>query len=397
MPTPIESINGRTRRTEFEATAQADQFEHWFKKEHPGKFPDRRVDLLFGDLKAGRFWTPLSLLDGPAKGGLLNPYGAGNASEGAYEQARLEARTWTLDTFTKPEIDTLFDLVINLALEPERITAPGYQRGHSTLLSHMVDKPGSLFAAEVTPEGRRRLVNGAFWEELGYAVGGAPGRVNDILVNHASELDSSLAANGVLHLYGRNRNLTTIGREKIDIEMDGFSTKALDTYLGFIDKVAKEIAIDGEPAVLDETIDQLVTPYILAIIALDPENDSDLRFGPQYDDEKGEYVIPTDSYHARLQHPLVQQALVRSERNRRIFGDKLAGLLTEPDVYGDVALDVIEAISAETSDKVLQVTLNQIGDFAIGEIEYLLNSSNSSLTDRGLELLGSRTPQDQEE
>lgn len=396
MPTPLESINGRTTRAEFGGTTETYQFEHWFHKEHPNKYPDAKLDLLFGDLKTGRFWTPLSLLDGPAKGGLQNPNDGRDALLRDYEQSRLVARTWTLDTFTKPERDTLVDLAINLALEPEHMTAPGHQRGHSTLLSHMVDKPGSIFANEITPDGRRRLINGAFWEELGYAVGGAALRVEDILTYHGSSLDTSLATHGILYLYDRNRNLTTNALEKIDIDMGGFSAQSLDKYLGFIEKVGREIALDGDPAVSDKYIDQLVMPYILALVEPSSEDNRDLRFGPQYDDDKSEYVTPTDSYHTRLQHPLVQQVLGRSKESRRVFGERLAGLLAaEPEVYGDVTLDIIEAIGEEISDKVLQATLNQVGEYEVSNIKYLLQTSKSRLKNRGLELLDSRrTPQE---
>ena len=391
MSTPLESINGRTTRAEFGATTEADRFERWFHREHPTKFPDGKIDVIFGDLKAGNFWTPLTLLDGPAKGALQNRDSGRDALLRDYEQSRLVARTWTLDTFTKPERDTLVDLVINLALEPENMAGQGKQRGHSTLLSHMVDKPGSIFADEITPDGRRRLINGAFWEELGYAVEGAASRVEDILTYHGSELDPTLAASGVLHLYERNRNLTTYASEKIDIYMGGFSTQSLDTYLGFIEQVRREIALDGDPAVPDKYIDQLVTPYIIALVEPSSDDNSDLRFGPKYDDEKGEYVTPTDSYHARLQHPLVQRVLGRSEESRRAFGERLAGLLTaEPEIYGDVTLDVIEAIGGETSDKVLQTTLSEVGDYEVGNIKHLLQTSNSGLRNRGLELLSSR-------
>ncbi len=388
MPTPIEAINGRTTRFEFETTAEAYRFEAWFNKQHPGKFPDGRIDMIFGDLKSGRFWAPLSLLDGPENRGLVDQNSGRNADQRVYDDLRRGTRRWTMDTFTKPELDAVVDIAINLALKPEYINAPGHERGHSILLSHMVDKPGSLFADEVTPEGRRRLVNGAFWEELGYAVGAASWRLNDILVNHGSELDPSLAADGIRHLYQRNRNLTTYDTEKVDMDMDKLPADTLDAYLGFIKKVAKEKDEEGEKAVSDEIVDQLLLPYILAVTEPDDENPYYLRFGPKYNFDTDEKTIPTDGYEQKLQDPIIQDSLARSGRNRRILGDRLAdNVLSDPDIHTASSFKIIEAIGGEAGDKVLMEVLTKAGEYTSKrDIISIINGLGSPLTDRAIEL-----------
>ncbi len=328
----------------------------------PRSHTEDKFGVLFGDLKKGKAWGPMSILDGPAKGDLDHPERWSRVPKEEYDLKRQEARAWTRQAFTTEQLHTLTAGIVDVAINPtdEQVrTAPGYARGHSLLLRHMVEKPGSIFPEFLTPEAPKALANGAFWEELGSAT--APDRVEDILLDHGQELDPALAAE-YIPLYERNRGLTTYSHVKHETDMGRFTTEGLTAYLEFIKKVAAETNLDGNLAVDPKLIDQLVLPYLLGTLHTHPEDPNSLRFQVRYDFEKLQEIKPEMTYQAVFGDSLVQASIARSERTQKFLGARLAELLDEP--WGDqpgpeAALDVFDQMGNE-SRTVMKATIEAI-------------------------------------
>ena len=310
------------------------------------------------DLQRGFFWGVLFQLDGPAKGELDGVFNEryDQSLEDPYERKRREAREWTAANFTTPELNDLMKVTVDLALNPPTTEGkPGYIRGHSSLLRHMIDKPGSIFEKGVTREGRIRLVNGAFWEELGD--GHAPGRLNDVLGNHSMDLSPEMAIDGILKLYSRNRKLNG-GDSPIDMRY--FSDHALNAYVRFIkdlDGLKHKQGTVEKPSIDPKIIDELLAPYLSAVLTQDAEDGFYLRFGPKYDFENDTVVTPANEIKERFADDLIQKSLARSEANQELVAQEIAWIFTSAELDGPQGFQVLEAIGGETAKKILAKVL----------------------------------------
>jgi len=317
---------------------------------HPTNPREDRFGTIFNDIKKGSFWGPMSILDGPAAGDLEDPnalHRDRNPEE--YQAKRQENRNWAQSTFTPAELYSLTGVLVELATEPDEAvvnTAPGYSRGHSTLLRHMVEKSGSIFTDFLAPEAPKILANGAFWEELGAAT--MPLRVEDVLRDHTGDLDPSLAAR-FIPLYERNRQHTTYSPDKLDADLRHFSTEGLLTYLKFIKGVAEHTDETGTKTVNSGTIDQLLTPFLLATLEVHPDDPDHLRYETRYSYDGMKEIRPSITYQEIFQDSLVQASIARSPITIGILGSRFGEMLAEKwgDAPGpDSALQALEDMGA---------------------------------------------------
>ncbi len=381
---------GEPRRPRFEGNSvyqDIGMFTLNYLARHPEGLRDERMVSLFSDLQRGFFWGVLTTLDGPANEGLTGLRGQfAREPQQHYSQIRTDARAWTKQNFTEPNLNGLVDLTIDLAINPPAVKGrQGFVIGHSTLLRHMVDKPGSIFSDAVTDSFRQRLVNGAFWEELGTATNRRA--FEDILSNHSSDLNPAFATKG-LDLYQRNREMTTSSIVKIDMDMTRFPINALDTYMEFMTSLAARRLPDGQREIAAADLDGLLKPYILAVLAEDPSESYSLRFGPKYDTTADTIVTPVNGFPQRLNDPLVQESLARSKANQRAVAERLGNILLTSHYNNDAALDVLAAIGGETGDQILQRIIKSIGsELDSANLQAVIDNSASSLKDRAEELL----------
>lgn len=296
MPPRIEIVKGRTPES-LTPGQGAFLLVTSVLTEHPelGK-PNSRLQVMLHDLDRQKAWGPMRLLDGPANGD-LDHQDCPRVPKEEYTARRDQARAWTKSVFTHEELGMLTAGIVDFATHPseENVrTAPGYARGHSLLLEHMVEKPDSIFTQFLTPEAPKILANGAFWEELGYAHN--PLRVEGILRDHTGDLDPELASQ-FIPLYERNRKLTTSSPTKIETDMKPFTTEGLMTYLAFIKAVSRQTDSDGNPAVKPELVDQLITPFLLGTLAQHPDDPDSLRFQTRYDFDHDKDIPPEIPYY----------------------------------------------------------------------------------------------------
>lgn len=334
------TLETTARRPEFSnresADRQAGRFAVDAIRRSPEKAQDPKMIDLLDSVTNGAFWRALAILDGPADGALQGDF-LHTYTESDYEERRKHARDWTSQNFKGNDLNKLFEIIQEQAVNPQTFYgAPGDIRGHSTLLAHVVDKEGSIFADKILPEDKKRFVNGAFWEELGY--GRTLSSLERVLEEHASELDPELVDEGI-KLYERNR---AMGGHEANINR--FSTPALDSYLDFVKRINDQKV---ELAIPDEIVDLLLKPYVKAVISPDFDDAAALRFGPKYDPVTEQEIIPVDSYIVRLQDPLVTEFLARSEESREFFADQL------PD-SSDLMLNIVEAIEGDAGEDILR-------------------------------------------
>lgn len=385
---------GEPRRPRFEGDSVYQDigiFTLNYLARHPEGLRDERTVSLFSDLQRGFFWGVLATLDGPANGDLTGLRGQfAREPQQHYSQVRADARAWTKQNFTEPDLNELVDLTIDLAIHPPAVKGrQGFVIGHSTLLRHMVDKPGSIFSDAVTDSFRQRLVNGAFWEELGTATN--RGAFEDILSYHSSDLNPAFATKG-LDLYRRNREMTTSSADKIDMDMTHFSINALDTYMEFMTSLAVRRLPDGQREIAAADLDGLLKPYILAVLDENPSESYSLRFGPKYDMANATIVTPVNGFHQRLNDPLVQESLARSKANQRAVAERLRIILLNSGYNNGAALDVLAAIGGNTGDLILQRIMRSIGsDVITRNLQDMIENGDSPLRDRAVNLLAART------
>jgi len=360
--------------------------------QHPRAAENPRMRSLFHELTTGAQWGALILLDGPAADDIQEP-SALPATPEKYEEARTKAREWTAQNFNHYELGKLGDLIIEHALTPAVTEgAPGYLRGYGDLLRHMVDKPGSIFADRVSAGERKILANGAFWEEVGCAT--ALDRLHDVLEDHGTELDPDLTPQG-LKLYNRNRQHDPDSGWRL--RFGDFSKEALEAYLRFmtgLDQKAVDLKID------QKTVDGLIRPYVLAILAPDEDDPGLLRFGPHYDEERDAEVTPTQNVKVRMHDPLVQTSLARSLRTQKAVAERINDIITDNE--GDNALGIyaLEAIGGETGDKILEMVVKKAHESPndLGMLLSLLQGPSTPIKEKALAIVNAQlNPQQEEE
>jgi len=174
------------------------------------------------------------------------------------------------------------------------------------------------------------------------------------------------------------------------MDMRYFSTEALDTYLGFAkrlnafgnsDDTSPDDRID--PAVIDD----ILQPYILAILAEDPDDADEFRFGEKYDLEKDVFVKPGVDIVQRLQDPLVQESLTRSAANRRDVAEGLSFKAADFQFNHTQALELIGVIGGIAGEQILEEIIKRAkSEEALDRLASAMDTV-ASLKQRGAELL----------
>ncbi len=247
---------------------------------------------LFLDLVEGKFWGVLSRLDGTE-----------------------DKRFWAKNQFTESELDKLFWLSVNMGItpikDPKLAGAPGYSRGHAILYQQLVETPGSMFAEKLTPNFRKRLNNGSFWEELPnadkfYKDGRYGSRtINDIFENHSEDLDPNFARAGY-KLFDRNDEVFPGNR----FEFGYLSKKAIGGYAEFVTR----LDLDRDQSGLEsDQIARLVRPLAVDAIETTGEEGWDAKYP----------LKSRSSYVRRLKSPPIVEYVKSSDLVRSALADRL--------------------------------------------------------------------------
>lgn len=277
---------------------------------HPGlQLTPNHIEF-FKALNVGRFWEVLTRIDG-------------SVDELPIE--RVQRRTWAKDNFTHRETQEILDIAVAQAISvPYSTPFPGTLRGHSILYENIVEKNDSIFKSSVTPVFRKTLNNGRFWEELasltGYGVPRSSAVVNDVLINHAEDLDLDFMVPQGIEIFKRNHNSRGFN------SLRDLSDVAIDRYVKFITKLN---FYREQKGLTKDTMVDFVIPY--AKVLFDTEGDF---HDPRYQ-INGEGGIA-----ARVGEPLLQEYLTTSDAVKRIVAEKIDLHVR----YGnrELALDILE-------------------------------------------------------
>ncbi len=289
------------------AFPQANQFMDSYYEQHPEAKDDLSVAWLFRDIKDGRFWGIMDRIDGQVSYEGI-PTFANGLPKSEWDQEREKSRTWAKENFTEEQLQDLFGIYMEMVFSaPEgTVFAPGSQRPFSIAHSQIVEKPGSMFADRISPQLRRRLNNGRFWEELADMRVGINGGhsfrvVDNVLTKNYKDLDPTGTADGLKVLERVNGE----GR-KFDFDLRYLSDEALDRYADFVGRINTDRQALG---VSKQDIAKLVRPYFDEVIGPDFTDEESLRFDEHYDYDKNRNVKPKKDYKARLQDPIIQEYL----------------------------------------------------------------------------------------
>lgn len=303
IPRETEAERQRTIRTAVEFP--------WRDYQNSGIGGEKVIDLklgsLFDDLQSGRFWGPLSQING-----YFNPFDEHNE----ISEQRLEKHKWAKKTFSQRQLQNIVQLCVDSALtrRKEESNWPGTKRPHSLLYNNLIANPDSMFGNMVTPEFVRRLNNGRFWEEIPNM---SPGSrtfseqiVQDVLLNHYEELDAFFAPYG-LDLFESNRN----GRHD-GFGIDRLKKPAIRRYGEFVEMLDSK---KDELKITEEQLAPVVRPFVTSV------------FGEKYDKyDEGQAKYDRQEVKSRLNKPFVQKYLDDSPLVNRAVRDSIARDLVYP-------------------------------------------------------------------
>jgi len=265
------------------------------------------INLMKNILDA-RFWGILQNVDGTQSVGSQH-------HEKTYQEQTEKNREWGKKRFTDHQLEKLLNIAANQALlKPLKTSWPGTYRGHSILYRELVSKEESIFKEAVTPEFKKRLNNGRFWEELPEVKpslnnGQGIRVVYDVLMNYFDDLDADFAVQGI-ELMKQERTET---RSLEDISLYCLGEEAMEKYVSFLEK------IDERNVIKPTKIEMLLQPYLAAVLRWDGDMDSPYYNGEvNYDDEK------RGRFQDKLQLPLVQKYLDSSEELQKNVAKKFS-------------------------------------------------------------------------
>lgn len=284
------------------------------------------LELTLHNLASGSFWSVLYSIDG------VNLPESGNTPEEMRDK-----RTWTQANFTQQELQQLLDLSVRTAIIQDPKTAGqhggnwGNLFGHSLLYRQFCETPESMFEDAVTPDVRKKLNNGRFWEEIGVMTAAyhyhAIEAVNGVLKNYPDDLDPNFAPRG-LEIFRRNRqayNLEQIrGGHWIDLAY--LQEPEVDQYIQFIGRIDQQADQLGLGI---GDLEQLVAPYAKEVISYP---DDYLEPGG----EKYGELYSSKTFQERLQDGLVSKYLHWSSFTQKEVALKIAHLLDDETAWGHV-------------------------------------------------------------
>jgi hypothetical protein len=314
------------------------EFGKRYNSEHPGRKYDPNMVSLFEDLRDGRFWGTLALIDGYAQRTEHPSYGPTNRSFENSTKKRQEARIWARKNFSVAELEKILNIAVNTAfLTPFGASGwPGTTRAHSVLYQELVEKEHSMFFGVVDKPLKRRLNNGRFWEELPDMHPGTNGGlsyeiVGDVLEANFHDLDIDFAQKGFELMFRRNSMLRSIAYDSRQLfELHGLNNRAIDLYLNFVRRLDKSRQKIG---ITKKDISYLVAPYVVELLETRGQNESIPRFNGSSEDFK-----------ARLEDPMVRSYLNRPGHVRNVMMETIASTL----LYGertDMARDCLNVLT----------------------------------------------------
>lgn len=288
------------------AISQANKYEfHTFFAMGNGEKKDRVVDIrmatLFDDLKNGSFWHVLGQING-----YYNPYARDKETES--EEKTKERQEWARSIFDEKELQDLVQLSVDIAIlrRNDETGKPGTTRPHSLLHDNLISNPHSMFREMITPEFKKRLNNGRFWEELP-SVGGATYHTRvaeDVLLNNFEDLDTSYVPHG-LELFKLN-NKYNPGHE---ISFRHTRKKTIKRFGQFVNAIENTRRFTK---ITDEDFEKLLTPYITSVF------DTTIN---GYGEEVS--IFKTDEAVGTLTQDLVYKYLESSESIRDAMAQRL--------------------------------------------------------------------------
>jgi hypothetical protein len=289
------------------AFACANNFMRAYLTERPEAKDNLEVALLFRDIEVGRFWGIIDKIDGAIDYQGVPGFERGLSEEKA-AQKREESRAWAREHFTPDQLQELFGIYMTMVFSaPDgTVAAPGSDRPSSIAYNQIVNKPGSMFADQITPEMRKTLNNRRFWEEfasLRVGIGNSHRVINEVLTQHFDELDPNFAPEGlkiVKKIHEKNWS------EEPKAELDYLSVEAIDKYAEFMDTINQQRDALG---ISQEQMVPLVRPYFNEILAISHEDEFELRFGHHYDYKTEKYTSPKRDCKTRLSEPLIREFL----------------------------------------------------------------------------------------
>lgn len=327
------------------SVARAFTFEHRYVQGHPQSAKDEKLKGFFTDLTDGRFWAVMSRIDGDTDRAYTQTAGIPSkiVTEDDIARYRKSARDWANTNFTPEEQDEIFDIYLDQALHAPvgRIggSAPGSQRGHSLAFEQLVENNHSKFADKVTPELKRELANGRFWEELHDAQVGLNGMyslsaMQDLFTQHFDLLDPSFASKGFGILERRERDF----RVTKEADLEYLSDEAIDNYLEFVRGIDDQ---RDDLGITKNQISGLMKRYIGVLLSPDTwDHDYSYRFGPHYNPDVDGEVTPEKGILVRFEDPLVQEYLqepqIRKMLMEQIEGELEHGLGRDKEVIPQV-------------------------------------------------------------
>lgn len=328
--------------------ARAFAFEHKYLQEHPQAKDDKKLQGFFTDLTDGRFWTVMARIDGETDRVYKQVIGIPSRIITDEDTARWrkEERDWADKNFTPTEIDEIINIYLDQALHAPvgRIgpAAPGSLRGHSLAFEQLVENTHSRFADRVTPDLKRQLANGRLWEELPDAVVGinsmySLSALQGLFTDYFDLLDPNFAPEGFTIL---DRNEKGFARSQPDLEY--LTDEAIDNYLEFVRKIHEQ---KDDLGLSKDHISRLMKPYISTLLSPDTwDHDYSYRFGPHYDPELDDEVIPQKQIIERFEDPLVQEFLLEPSIRKMLMGEIEGVLEYKTDLDSDVIPQVVARI-----------------------------------------------------
>jgi hypothetical protein len=259
---------------------------------------EQRLVSLVQDIETARFWGILSTIDGywhqtPNFDGMMKEMEA--------------TREWARSTFPHHHLEKLLNIVVNQALlRPYVNFAPGTQKPHVVLYEELVEKPGSMFARSVTPDLKRRLNNGRFWESLPEVTcsvnsGAAIRHVEEVLVHHYDALELSFVPKGLLMMKD------VMGRMSLEkIALRHIGDTGIEKYQHLVGRIDQAGVADAN------AVEELLVPYALAVLSWDSDLDCPHFCG--VDDDDGHRGM----FQLKLQSPVLQKYLARPKLQDRV-------------------------------------------------------------------------------
>lgn len=342
LPTDSESI----QKSRIQVITDAQDFvtRRFSERIYAKKSLELEEMSLLEDMLTARFWGTLGKVDGFIYNfDFISNLGE---QEKVKEQA-IKTREWAQQNFRPYELDKILNIAVNQALiRPFENARPGTYRAHSILYRELVEKEGSLFAEAVTPDFKKKLNNGRFWEGLPDVRPGLNGGIGihvvyDVLMNHFDDLEVEFAPEGLALMSPEIKNQKSLE----NISLHTLGEEAMGKYVSFVEKIAESNVINTEK------VEILLQPYLFAVLGWDGEMRT-----PYYDGQEDydNNMEKRGRFQDKLQVPVMQKYLASSEKLRTDVANRLArGVSHTSNEYGEYARFMQEVLGAIPDGKKL--------------------------------------------